>query len=143
MPQLDFAVFLPQIFWLIIFFGLFFVISSFFILPVFSKIKNTRENIINSNLQNAEANNKKILDIENQIEQLKVDTNKKITQAIELAEKKSLLQMQEAIKALDGDFRKNLTKINENLNQTLANISNSTGEIIEKTANKIISNLKS
>lgn len=49
MPQLDNLIILPQIFWLIIFFGLFYFILTYYFLPLFLKAINSRKYFLENN----------------------------------------------------------------------------------------------
>lgn len=49
MPQLDNLIILPQIFWLIVFFGLFYFILTYYFLPLFLKTINARKYFLENN----------------------------------------------------------------------------------------------
>jgi hypothetical protein len=49
MPQLDILIILPQIFWLIVFFGIFYYILTYYILPFFLQTINSRKYFLQSN----------------------------------------------------------------------------------------------
>lgn len=49
MPQLDNLIILPQIFWLIVFFGLFYFILTYYFLPLFLKTINSRKYFLENN----------------------------------------------------------------------------------------------
>ena len=49
MPQLDFLIILPQIFWLIFFFSSFYFIITYYFLPIFLKTINSRKQFIKFN----------------------------------------------------------------------------------------------
>lgn len=49
MPQLDILIILPQIFWLIIFFGLFYYFLTYYFLPFFLQTINARKYFLQSN----------------------------------------------------------------------------------------------
>lgn len=49
MPQLDILIILPQIFWLIIFFGVFYYILTYYILPLFLQTINARKYFLQNN----------------------------------------------------------------------------------------------
>lgn len=54
MPQLDFLIILPQIFWLIFFFSLFYYVLTYYFLPIFLKTINSRKYLLenNKNIEN-------------------------------------------------------------------------------------------
>lgn len=49
MPQLDFLIILPQIFWLILSFTLFYFVLTYYFLPIFLKTINSRKQFIKLN----------------------------------------------------------------------------------------------
>ena len=49
MPQLDILIILPQIFWLIIFFGIFYFVLTYYFLPFFLKTINSRKYFLENN----------------------------------------------------------------------------------------------
>nr|YP_011017677.1 ATP synthase F0 subunit 8 [Centroceras gasparrinii]WQF69500.1 ATP synthase F0 subunit 8 [Centroceras gasparrinii] len=55
MPQLDFVIIFPQIFWLCVCFALFYFILTFILLPNFLKALKIRRFILEKNLQNFES----------------------------------------------------------------------------------------
>ena len=66
MPQLDNLIILPQVFWLIIFFGTFYFVLTYYYLPFFLKTINVRKyflenNKITNNLLTSDILNKKKL----------------------------------------------------------------------------------
>lgn len=75
MPQLDISTFLPQLFWLIISFGLLYYILSKFCLPKLDKIFCERDDKISHALSKAERNKK-------EASKLKAEYEEMVSQAI-------------------------------------------------------------
>ena len=61
MPQLDFATFPNQVFWILVFTVLFYLIVRYVIVPRLESIMTSRQDLINADIQQAEEFNKEFL----------------------------------------------------------------------------------
>ena len=83
MPQFDFATFFPQIFWLLICFGVLYFFASRIILPRISSIIHARDGRINRNLNTAEKLQVKIDKLQIKSDKLRKKSTKIYNQTIQ------------------------------------------------------------
>ena len=76
MPQLDFTTFPNQIFWILIFVLLFYLVVKYIIIPRLEDIMSSRQDLINADIQQAEEFNKEARLIEHEIEQTMAEASK-------------------------------------------------------------------
>jgi F0F1-type ATP synthase membrane subunit b/b' len=116
MPQLDFSIYLPQIFWFSIVFGSFFLLCSLAILPRLKNIASTRESFFKKNLDLAKKNNEKIKNLEIQIQNITNETNKEIQQIMSSAISNSKILSENIIKQTEELNRNSLKQAEEKFN---------------------------
>ena len=142
MPQLDFSIYFPQIFWFIIVFGLFFGLSYFFIIPRLNLIKKTRDSILDENLKISQDNNAKIKELEDKINKLKSQANHDVAKIFNDVEKKIQMQQSQSLSDLDDSFRKKLKQINDDFDLKIKNVSAEIKPQTDKIVSEIVTKLK-
>ena len=119
LPQFDSSKYSQQLFWLIIIFGILFVIINFNVIPQFRRLKNDRQNKISSQIESAlkirkniEKIDSQILNIKNQIKN-KVLTieNNSVAKSNDLLNKKNLHLLKEK-KDMLSSFNNKIDNIN-------------------------------
>jgi F-type H+-transporting ATPase subunit b len=123
LPQFDSSKYSQQIFWLIIIFGILFVVINFNIVPQFRRIKNDRHNKISSQIESAlkirkniEKVDSQILNIKNKVKsQILEIENNAVKKSNELFNKKNLDFLKEK-KDTQNDFNQKIESIHSNFN---------------------------
>ena len=141
MPQLNPEFFVSQLFWLAVFFTFLFVFLWRVSLPRISKVLEKRQNKIDENLSSAKELQEQAMEIEikinDQINQARLETDKKI--------KKTIIDLQEdassQLSALDKELEKKLfdaeKEIRKNKDNQIKNINNEIANITKLTLGKI------
>ena len=106
MPQFDFATFLPQIFWLLICFGVLYFCVSKIILPRISSIVHAREGKINRNLNSAEKLQVKIQKLKIKSEKLRKRSTIFYNQTIKNALDEASLSREKSLNKVKNDIEK-------------------------------------
>ena len=101
-PQLDFATFPSQIFWLVVTFTLMYIIMSRFALPRVRDVVENRRNIRNGNLRKADELNKKIQMLKDEYKKAVEKARVTATQTVFKAEK----EIDDGIMKSQADFSK-------------------------------------
>jgi F-type H+-transporting ATPase subunit b len=120
MPQFDFAVFIPQIFWLLICFGTLYFFSSKVILPRIASILSKRDEVISSDVKSAEEVQARIDEVKDLCEQLRDKSHLNYQKSIEVTLKdcvlnreKSLNKTREAIEKITSESEKRVREFVE------------------------------
>ena len=106
MPQFDFATFLPQIFWLLICFGVLYFCVSKIILPRISSLVQARDGKINRNLNSAEKLQLKIDKLKIRSEKLRKSSTKFYNQAIKSSLDEAALNKEVSLNKVKADIEK-------------------------------------
>ena len=140
MPQLDLSYYVSQITWLLIFFGGFFCISKFLILPQLNRIVCERNDLVSKNISFADETLEKAKNINNEFEHKLQENNKNIQAKISQFVKQSIEHNNKKIndlkKQLQEEENKTIFQIKQELqksvNDAKANVVEVIIEIIKK-----------
>lgn len=156
MPQLDFTTFPNQIFWILIFVLLFYIVVRYIIIPRLEDIMSSRQDLINADIQQAEEFNKEAREIEDEIKQTMAEANNEalsiasntksqVTDKVDAAMK----QIEEAVQKQTQESEKRINQIEKKSKEDIQNIASelsmdlidkfSRNEIKEKEVIKMIS----
>ena len=130
MPQLDFATFPSQVFWILVFTVLFYLIVRYVIVPRLENIMTSRQDLINADIQQAEEFNKEAHKIEEQIT-LKMDEahrealNISASTKAQLKEKvdSAMKEIEETVSKQTQDSEKRISDIEKKSKQNIKEIS--------------------
>ena len=130
MPQLDFATFPNQFFWILVFTVLFYLIVRYVIVPRLENIMTSRQDLINADIQQAEEFNKEAHKIEEQIT-LKMDEahrealNISASTKAQLKEKvdSAMIEIEETVSKQTQDSEKRISDIEKKSKQNIKEIS--------------------
>lgn len=141
MPQLDHSTYTSQIFWLSICFTMLYLFVQYFLFPSMLKIKHNRGNKIEKDLAKAEINNKKIVELELELQNIKKDlkiTEKQLLDSVSRScresEKKKSEEFSNKISELENEVSKEIDSMKKE-------ISNDLDDLVLKQAKLIIKNL--
>lgn len=141
MPQLDFSTYASQIFWLILFFGILHVLLARFNLPTITKVLENRQQIISSNLVDAENFKNQAMstkdNFSSELEQAKTSASillDEILQNIKIKET-------DAIAKLEKKFEKQAKESEENMNLLRSQSYEQIVEVAVTVSDEIIKNL--
>ena len=126
MPQLDPEFWLSQIFWLIISFGIMFIILSKFVLPNISSNLETRKSQILSNIETADKQRKQSEDKIEEFNQVILNSHQKAKSVINLTKKK-----------LNEDLNKKREILEIELNKEIGDAENEILDLRKKSPEKI------
>lgn len=104
MPQLDFNSFLPQLFWLIISYIAFFLLTKSFIEKI-SKIVNLRNNKLNEDLDQIKFTKEEIAQLEQEYNDKLVNTRKQASELIDCAIEESKNKFKKNEKDLENKIK--------------------------------------
>ena len=126
MPQLDPEFWLSQIFWLIISFGIMFIILSKFVLPNISSNLETRKSQILSNIETADKQRKQSEDKIEEFNKVILNSHQKAKSVINLTKKK-----------LNEDLNKKRETLEIELNKEIGDAENEILDLRKKSPEKI------
>ena len=126
MPQLDPEFWLSQIFWLIISFGIMFIILSKFVLPNISSNLETRKSQILSNIETADKQRKQTEDKIEEFNKIILNSHQQAKSVINLTKKK-----------LNEDLNKRRETLEIELNKEIADAENEILDLKNKSPEKI------
>ena len=137
MPQLDFTTFPNQIFWILIFVLLFYLVVRYIIIPRLEDIMSSRQDLINADIQQAEEFNKEARQIEEEIEKTMADAN---TEALDIASSTKLQvndKVESAMKEIQETVQKQTLESEKRINQ----IEKKSKEDVQKIATELCMDL--
>ena len=137
MPQLDPEFWISQIFWLIISFGMLFIILSKLVLPKIGENLETRKSQISENIEAAEKGKEESENKIKEYEKIILDSRNEAKNYFNKAREKILKDIEKKRKTLENE-------VNEEINKTEMEISeliNSSQEKISKIASETSSDL--
>lgn len=138
MPQFDFATFTPQIFWLLICFGVLYYAVSNIILPRISAILEDRENRINSDLKSAEKLQNKINQFQENSLKLREQSNSSYHKAIENTLKECTLNREKALNKAKSEIEKITIQSEETISHFIERSKNQYDEAASSIADTLV-----
>lgn len=143
MPQLNFATFIGQIFWLAIFFSAVYAFIKSYFIPNISKTLLTRESTIANNIKKAETLVAESKQLENEVTQAMAKARdvalKTKQKAMDSAEAMVHSKMEEFEKELKQEFAKAEKEVATEAKKLKKELLESKGEIAGLMANKVMS----
>ena len=141
MPQFDPSSFLSQIFWLIICFGVLYWIIAKFTIPRIRETIEKRENMISTNLENAEKirseAEKTLSDYESKISQALEEAKKEVQEAINDCANTAEESYKELDKELEGQIQSSEERINRAHKLAMSEMQNLASNIAQDATNCI------
>lgn len=146
MPQLDPSSYSSQLFWLLILFIILFTVINFLFFPKIVNLKKNRENVISTNLLEAENNNNKIdlikASMDKKIQEAKEQAEEIIKHSVEKSNKIADSKMKKLAKELELREKEFMTEIDKKKSQIDKNISNYSFELSNMMYNKMLNEKK-
>ena len=133
MPQFDFSVFMGQIFWLLISFGMLYMGIYFIIFPMFNTIFDTRKKLIEIPLEKAEKITQDTQRLELEIEKKKLSKQKRDEEKLNAVYQEETLHLQEMMDKTDKSFSMALGKTVQKMNKDEMLVLKNANTFVQKT----------
>ncbi len=137
MPQLDFSTFPNQIFWLVAFAVVLFLIVKIFVIPRMEDIFANRRKVIDGNISKAEEIKHRVEEIELQIKNELTEAKSHCDQILQASNENIKSQLNIALE----DSKKATTELVENAEKRLKELRDGSEESIKKLSDDLVSEI--
>ena len=141
MPQLDPEFWFSQIFWLIITFGILFIVLSKIILPKISENLEIRKSKISENIETAERNKEESENKIKEYEKIILDNKNEAKNYFNKAREKILKDIDKKRKTLESEINEEINKAEIEISELARNAPEKIGKIASETSSDLIKQL--